>query len=143
MNAIATKFQVTVAAAAVAATTALTPVVANAAPVDLQVPAAPVSQVVGELPQAPGDFLWFVQVTSLQATGSIIRARTAYLDSRAQKLQAYAALNPNTFFGRWAAAAAERLIERRNAYGSLSFSACRGGTGISVGPYGTVSAGPC
>ncbi|MEZ0342939.1 hypothetical protein ACAG25_23520 [Mycobacterium sp. pV006] len=143
MNAIATKFQVTVAAAAVAATTALAPVVANAAPANVHVPAAPVSQMVGELPQAPGDFLWFVQVASLQNIGTIIRARSARLDSRAQRLQAYAALNPDTFFGRWAAAAADRLIAQRNAYGQLNFSACRGGTGIAVGPYGTVTAGPC
>lgn len=143
MNAIATKMQIAVASAALAAGTALAPTVANAAPVDVQVPAAPVAQMVGELPQAPGDFLWMMQVSSLQAVGSIVRARVARLDSRAQRLEAYAVLNPDSFFGRWAASAAQRLRDQQAAYGNLSFSACRGGTGIVVGPYGTVTAGPC
>lgn len=142
MNAIATKIQVTAAAAAIAATTALAPVVANAAPA-VQVPAAPVSQVVGELPQAPGDLLYWGQVASLQFVASQIRFRSFILDSRAQRLQAYATLHPDTFFGRWAAAAAVRLEARRAAYGDISFSACRNGTGLQVGPYGTVTAGPC
>ncbi|MGE2728588.1 hypothetical protein ACQI4F_03850 [Mycolicibacterium vaccae] len=143
MNAIATKIKVSTAAVAMAATAAFAPVAANAAPA-VQVPAAPaVQQVVGQLPEAPGDFLFYTQVASLQVVASIIRFRSFSLESRAQRLQAYANLNPNTFFGRLAAQTAERLITRRNALGQISFSACRDGRGISVGPYGTVTGGAC
>ncbi|UXA19282.1 hypothetical protein [Mycobacterium sp. SMC-4] len=142
MNALATKFQVGAAAVALAATTALAPVVASAAPA-VQVPAAPVAQAVGELPQAPGDLLFFSQVASLQFIASNIRFRSFTLESRATRLQAYANLYPGTFFGNWAAATAERLLERRAYYGNVSFSACRGGSGIVVGPYGSVTGGPC
>lgn len=142
MNAIATKFQVSAAAVAVAAAATFAPVAANAAPA-VSVPTAPVHQLVGDLAQAPGDLAFAFQVTSLQVIASGIRFRSYSLDSRAQRLQAYAALHPGTFFGNLAAARAQSLLERRAALGDISFSACRGGTGIAVGPYGTVTAGPC
>lgn len=142
MNTVATRFQVTMAGAAVAAAAVFTPIAANAAPA-VQLPAAPVSQMVGNIAEAPGDFLYATQVASLQLVGGVIRFRSFALDSRAQRLQAYATLHPGTFFGQQAAATAQRLLQRRAAFGDTSYSACRGGTGIKVGPYGTVTAGPC
>ncbi len=142
MNAIATKFQVTAAALAVGATAAFfAPIAANAAPA-VQVPTAPVHQMVGDLAEAPGDFLFYTQVISLQIIASNIRWRSSSLEGRAQSLQVYAANNPGTFFGQLAAARAQTLLERRAALGALTFSACKGDKGIQVGPYGTVDGGP-
>jgi hypothetical protein len=56
MNAIATKFQVGAAAFAVAAATTLIPVAAQAAP-QISAPTAPVTQVLGNLPEI--SFFWF------------------------------------------------------------------------------------
>lgn len=142
MNAIATKFKVTAAALALGAGAALTPAVAHSAPA-VQVPAAPVQQVVGGVAEAPGDFIYYSRVVSLQVLAANIRFTSAVLESRANRLQAYAAAYPNTLFGQWAAQAAQRTLERRAAYGALTFSACRGDSGIQVGPYGTVTSGPC
>ncbi|MGE2736475.1 hypothetical protein [Mycolicibacterium vaccae] len=142
MSAIATKFKVTTAALAVGASAAFTPVVASAAPAT-PVPAAPVQQVVGSVSEAPGDFFYYASVISLQIAASSIRFRSAVLDNRAERLRTYAARFPDTAFGRWAAAAAVRVEQRRAAYGAISFSACRDGQGVSVGPYGTVTRGAC
>lgn len=142
MNAIATKFKVGTAAVAIAAGAAFAPAAANAAPA-VQVPAAPVQQVAGDLQQAPGDLLYFFQVVSLQVVATNYRFASFVLESRAERLQAYAAAFPNTFFGRMAAASAERLTDRRARLGELNLSVCRDGSGISVGPYGTVTSGSC
>ncbi len=143
MNAIATKCQVTVAALAVGgAAAAFAPVAANAAPA-VQVPAAPVQQVAGDFAEAPGDFLFFSKVVSLQLIASNIRFRSGVLERKTTRLEAYAAANPGTFFGQLAAARAARLDARRTALGALTFSACKDGVGIIVGPYGTVSQGAC
>lgn len=142
MKAITTKIQVSAAAAAIAAGAAFAPAAATAAPA-VQVPAAPVQQMVGGVSEAPGDLLYYSQVISLQVVAANIRFRSFVLDSRAQRLAAYAARYPDTAFGRWAAAASERLQQRRAAYGDISFAACRGNSGISVGPYGTITTGPC
>lgn len=140
MSAIKTRLRVTAAAAAIGAATVLTPVTASAAPV-APAPAAPVQQVVGGVSEAPGDFLYYSRVISLQLVASSIRFNSAILEARALRLQQYADRYPNTFFGRWAAAAAERTIARYNAYGEFNLSACRGSEGIQVGPYGVVSRG--
>lgn len=142
MNAIATRFQVTAAALAVGATTIFAPIAANAAP-SVQIPAAPVNVVASDLAQAPGDFGYFLQVASLQAYARQIAFRSASLDRRATRLAAYATANPGTFFGMQAAAAAQRLTATRASLGDISLSICRGGTGVSVGPYGAVTSGPC
>ncbi|BBX18012.1 hypothetical protein CRI77_15275 [Mycolicibacterium duvalii] len=138
MNAIKTKLQVTAAAAAIAAGAAFAPGAAHAAPA-VQAPAAPVQQVAGGVSEAPGDLLFYSRVISLQIAAANIRFRSFILESRAERLQAYADRYPGTAFGEWAAAAAQRTLERRAAYGQLSFSACRGDSGIQVGPYGTVT----
>lgn len=140
MNAVVKKLQVGVAAFAVGASAAFTPAVANAAPA-VQVPTAPVQQVAGGVAEAPGDLLFYSRVISLQIVAANIRFRSNILESRAQRLQAYADKYPGTAFGEWAAAAAQRTLERRAAFGQLSFTACRGDSGIQVGPYGTVTSG--
>ena len=80
MNAIATKFQVGAAALAVGASAAFVPVAANAAPA-MPAPAAPVHQVVGDLAAAPGDFIWFFQVTSVQLAATFTRSATFWTDT--------------------------------------------------------------
>ncbi|KRE33806.1 hypothetical protein ASG82_22375 [Mycobacterium sp. Soil538] len=142
MNAISTKLNVTAAALAVAATGALAPIAANAAPA-VSLPTAPVHQMVGDLAQSPGDLLYAGQVLSLQVLASNIRFRSTSLDRRATRLEAYAAAHPDSFFGQQAAATAARLRDRRADYGDISFTACRNGSGVAVGPYGTFTSGPC
>lgn len=87
MNAIAAKCQVTVAALAVGAAAAFAPVAANAAPA-VQLPAAPVQQVVGDLAEAPGDFLFFSQVVSLQVAAASIRFRSYLQETLSANLPA-------------------------------------------------------
>lgn len=142
MASVATKLQVAAAAAAVSVSAVFATGAANAAP-QLELPTAPVSQVVGDFAQAPGDLLYFSQVISIQAAGSSIRFRTGVLERRATRLEAYAARYPDTFFGRAAAQAAERARAERARLGSITLSACRGGEGIAMGPYGTVTRGAC
>ncbi|PRC46016.1 hypothetical protein C6A85_92235 [Mycobacterium sp. ITM-2017-0098] len=115
---------------------------ANAAP-QVALPAAPVTQITGDFAQAPGDLLYFGQVMSIQMAGSSIRFRSSVLESRATRLEAYAARYPDTFFGRAAAQAAERARAERARLGSITLSACRDGEGIAMGPYGTVTRGAC
>lgn len=142
MNAISTKLNVTAAVVAIGTTAALMPIAANAAPA-VPLPTVPVNQVVGGIAEAPGDLIYASQVLSLQVLAANIRARSASLDRRATRLEAYAAAHPDTYFGQRAAATAERLRDRRADFGDISFTACRGGTGLAVGPYGTVTEGPC
>jgi hypothetical protein len=126
----------------VAATAVLAPVAAQAAPA-VQIPAAPAHQLVGDLAQSPADFLYMAQVASIQAIAAQIRFRSDFLEKRATRLEEYAAAHPGTFFGDRAATSAARQRALRAQYGGLSFSACNGGTGIKLGPYGSVTTGPC
>ncbi|WP_140690667.1 hypothetical protein [Mycolicibacterium hodleri] len=142
MNSVATKFQVTAAAAALAATAVISPIAANAAPA-VQFSTAPVSHLVGDFREGPAELIYFGQVTSIQLAGLTIRRRSAALNRSVNRLESYAAAHPGTFFGNSAAQAAARKRARLAEYGKLSFSACNGGTGISLGPYGTVTSGPC
>ncbi|AFM17728.1 hypothetical protein Mycch_2974 [Mycolicibacterium chubuense NBB4] len=109
----------------------------------MQIPAAPAHQLVGDLAQSPADAIYFGQVVSIQVIGAQIRFRSSVLDKRATRLEAYAAAHEGTFFGDLAASAAARQRAQRAQYGSLSFSACNGGTGVKLGPYGSVTEGPC
>jgi len=142
MNTVATRFQVTAAAAVVAAAAALAPIVAHAAPA-VQLPTAPVHQLVGDFAQGPADRIFARQVRSIQFIGATIRIRTDGLERRATRLEEYAAANPDSFFGQQAAERAARLQDRRAEYGTLAFSICNGGTGVALGPYGSVTEGPC
>lgn len=142
MNAIATKFQTSAAALAVGATVALSPVAANAAPA-VQVPAAPVHQVVGSVAEAPGDFIWFFQVTSVQIAATLTRSATFWTDTAIARYEARLTRNPNSIFAGYYQRRIAALQERRAAYGQLNYSVCRDGQGISAGPYGTVTRGSC
>lgn len=142
MTTVAKRFQVTAAAAAVAAGAAFAPVAANAAPA-VQFSAAPVHQLVGDLREAPGDFAYFTQAASIQVIGFQFRLRSASLNRQITRLDAYAAANPGTFFGNLAAQASARKSSRLASIGQITLSACNGGTGIAMGPYGTVTSGPC
>lgn len=142
MSTVAKRFQVTAAAAAVAAGAAFAPVAANAAPA-VQFSAAPVHQLVGDLREGPGDFAYFTQAVSIQVIGVSFRLRSATLSKQITRLEAYAAAHPGTFFGNMAAQAAARKQNRLNSIGEITLSACNGGTGISMAPYGHVTSGPC
>ncbi|NVN52776.1 hypothetical protein [Mycolicibacterium hippocampi] len=141
MTAITTKFQVGAAAVAIAATTAFAPAAANAAPA-VEIPAAPV-QIAGDLPQAPGDFIWFFQVTSVQIAASLTRTATHWTDTTIARYESRLARNPDSIFASFWENRIEQLEVRRAAFGELSFSVCRDGQGISAGPYGTVTRGAC
>lgn len=141
MNAIATKFQVGAAALALGASAAFVPAVANAAPA-VPAPAAPV-QIVGDLPQAPGDFIWFWQVTSVQIAATMTRSATFWTDTTISIYEAKLARNPDSIFAPFYNNRIAQLNVQRAAFGALSLSACRDGEGISAGPYGTVTRGAC
>ncbi|WP_137145423.1 hypothetical protein [Mycolicibacterium sp. CR10] len=138
---VGTKFQVGTAACAIAAAAALAPVAANAAPT-VEVPAAP-AQVVGNFAQAPGDFTWFFQVTSVQLAASFTRTATFWTDSAIARYEAALANKPTSIFASFWQSRITALNVQRAAYGKLSFSVCRDGQGISAGPYGTVTRGAC
>ena len=140
MNAIATKFQVGAAALAIGATAAFAPVAANATPA-VQVPAAPVQIV--DVPQAPGDFIWFFQVTSVQLAATFTRSATFWTDTAIARYEAALVKRPDSIFAPFWQNRMAQLQVQRAAFGQLSLSACRNGQGISAGPYGTVTSGPC
>lgn len=142
MSTIGTKFQVGTAACAVAAAAVFTPVAANAVPA-VQVPAAPVHEVVSNLAQAPGDFIWFYQVTSVQVAASLARTATFWTDSAIARYESRLARNPDSIFASFYQQRITALKERRAEYGKLSYSVCRDGQGVSAGPYGTITRGPC
>ncbi|ORB30640.1 hypothetical protein [Mycolicibacterium parafortuitum] len=138
MNAIATKFKVGAAAVAVAATTAVAPVAANAAPA-VQLPAAPVMSDLAQQPQ--GLFGVFV----VQFTGAVTRTSTYWTRITITNYQSLLEANPNSIFAPlW-----ERRVERLNAqlarYGEVEMSACAGGRSYSIvaGAYGGVTQGTC
>lgn len=142
MNAIATKFQVGAAALALGASAAFAPVAANAAPA-VQVPAAPVHQVIGNVAEAPGDFIWFFQVSSVQIAATMTRSATFWTDTTISIYEAKLARNPDSIFAPFYENRIAQLNVQRAAFGALSISACRDGEGISAGPYGTVTRGAC
>lgn len=141
MTAITTKFQVGAAALAIGAAAAFVPVAANAAPV-VQLPAAPV-QIAGDLPQAPGDFIWFFQVTSVQLAATFTRSATFWTDTAIARYEAALARHPDSFFATGWQTRIGQLQAQRAAFGQLNFSVCRNGQGVTAGPYGTVTRGAC
>ncbi len=141
MNAIATKFKVSAAALAVGAAGAFAPVAANAAPA-VEVPAAPV-QVVGNLAQAPGDFIWFFQVSSLQIAAAATRTVTFWTDITISIYEAKLEANPDSVFASFYERRLEQLATQKAAIGEATFSVCRDGEGYAAGPYGTVTQGSC
>lgn len=142
MTGIATKFQVGAAALAIGASAAFVPATASAAP-DVSLPAAPVNQVVGDLAQAPGDFIWFFQVTSVQIAATMTRSATFWTDTTISIYEAKLARNPDSIFAPFYERRIEQLQTQRAAFGALNFSVCRDGEGYSAGPYGTVTRGAC
>ncbi|ORV91732.1 hypothetical protein [Mycolicibacterium iranicum] len=140
MNAIATKFQVTAAAAAVAAGTALVPVAANAAPA-VQLPAAPV-QVMGDIAAQPQGL---VGVFVVQFTGIVTRTSTYFTRLTILNYESLLEANPDSIFAPFWEARIERLNERLATYGEVEISACFGGTSYSIvaGSYGGVTRGAC
>lgn len=141
MNAIATKFQVGAAALALGTSAAFVPVAANAAPA-VQVPAAPV-QVMGDLAQAPGDFIWFFQVSSLQLSAAAIRTTTFWTDLTISIYEDKLERNPDSIFAPFYERRLEQLATQRAYIGATTFSVCRDGGGYAAGPYGTVTQGSC
>ena len=133
MNAIATKLQVTAAAAAIAAGAAFAPAVSNAAPA-VQISAAPVETTIANLAEAPGDFTWWFQVTSVQIAASLTRFGTYWADSQIARYEADLTRNPNSIFAGYWQRRIDQLETRRAAFGQLSLSACRDGQGIVAAP---------
>lgn len=142
MNAIATKFQVAAAATAMAGAAVFAPIAANAAPA-VQISAAPVQQAAGNLAQAPGDFIWYLQVSSLQNTSFLTRSAVFWTDTAINNYEARLARNPSSPFAAYYQRRIDALQERRAQYGQVSASICRNGQGVSVGPYGTFTRGAC
>ncbi|TRW80458.1 hypothetical protein FK535_19110 [Mycolicibacterium sp. 018/SC-01/001] len=139
MTTIATKFQVTAAAAAVAAGAAFAPVAANAAPA-ISIPAAPSF---ADLPLQPKGPVYIVTATSIQLISVFLKQSAASQDRRADRLEAYAAAHPDTFFGNLAAARAAQLRENQAVTNGIQFSVCLNGNSVGIGPYGTYTTGSC
>lgn len=137
MTTIATKFQVTAAAAAMAAGAAFAPVAAQAAP-QIQFPTAPFT--VQNISEGP---VYVVAATSLQLYSVFLKQSAASQDRRADRLEAYAAAHPTTFFGQLAAARAAQLRENQAVTNGISFDICLNGQSAAVGPYGTFTKGAC
>lgn len=139
MTTVATKFQVTAAAAALAVGAAFAPVAANAAPA-IQLPAAPSF---ADLPAQPKGPVYIVTATSLQLISVWLDQSAKSQDRRATRLEAFAAANPDSFFGQLAAARAAKLRENEAISRGVKFDVCLGGNSVGIGPYGTVSTGSC
>ena len=142
MNAIATKFQVGAAALALGATAAFAPVAANAAPA-AEIPAAPMHAVIDNAAQAPGDFIWFFQVRSVQLAATFTRSATFWTDTAIASYEGALARRPDSIFAPFWQNRIAQLNVQRAAFGELSMSACRDGQGVSAGPYGTFTRGAC
>ncbi|WP_163719593.1 hypothetical protein [Mycolicibacterium psychrotolerans] len=139
MTTVATKFQVTAAAAALAVGAAFAPVAANAAPA-IQLPAAPSF---ADLPAQPKGPVYIVTATSLQLISIVLDQSARLQNIRATRLEAYAAAHPDTFFGRIAAARAERLRKMEEISRGFKLDVCLAGNSVGVGPYGTITQGSC
>lgn len=144
MSAMATKLKVSAAAVAVGATAAIAPVAANAAPA-VQIPAAPVHQVIGDLPeQGPLTNLWyFGQSVSIQAAGFVIRINSAINLNRMNFWQDLADDFPDTFLGDFAQAQADRHSQYLENLSMVSAEAGNGVICTTMGAYGAVTTGPC
>lgn len=140
MNAIATKFQVTAAAAVIAAGTALVPVAANAAPA-VELPAAPV-QVMGDIAAQPQGL---IGVFVVQFTGVVTRTSTWWTRMTINNYQSLLEANPDSIFAPFYESRIERLNQQLASYGEVEMSACAGGTSYSIvaGSYGGVTRGAC
>lgn len=138
MNAIATKFKVTAAAAAIAASAAVAPVAANAAPA-VELPAAPA---IGHLAEQPaGLFGVFV----VQFTGAVTRTSTYWTRITITNYQSLLEANPNSIFAPFYQARIERLNAQLERYSEVSMTSCFAGrsTSIVAGSYGGVTTGTC
>lgn len=140
MNAITTKLQVTVAAAAIAASTALVPVAANAAPA-VELPAAPV-QVMGDIAAQPQGLLG---VFVVQFTGAVTRTSTWWTRITITNYQGLLEANPSSIFAPFWQSRINRLNQQLARYGEVTASACAGGTSYNIvaGSYGGVTRGSC
>ncbi|ADU00743.1 hypothetical protein [Mycolicibacterium gilvum] len=138
MNAIATKFKVTAAAAAIAASAAVAPVAANAAPA-VELPAAPA---IGHLAEQPaGLFGVFV----VQFTGAVTRTSTYWTRLTILNYQSKLEARPDSIFAPFYQARIERLNAQLARYGEVEMTSCVGGrsTSIVAGSYGGVTRGTC
>lgn len=140
MNAITTKLQVTVAAAAIAASTALVPVAANAAPA-VEIPAAPV-QVMGDIAAQPQGLLG---VFVVQFTGAVTRTSTYWTRFTILNYESLLEARPDSVFAPFWQSRINRLNQQLARYGEVTASACLGGTSYSIvaGSYGGVTRGAC
>lgn len=138
MNAIATKFKVTAAAAAIAASAAIAPVAANAAPA-VELPAAPA---IGQLAEQPaGLFGVFV----VQFTGAVTRTSTYWTRQTILNYQSLLEARPQSIFAPFYQARIDRLNAQLARYGEVSMTSCVGGrsTSIVAGSYGGITNGTC
>lgn len=144
MSAIATKLKVGTAAVALGATAGFAPVAANAAPA-VQVPAAPVHQLIGDLPeQGPlTNLIYFGQSISIQAAGFVIRVNSAINLNRRTFWQDLADDFPGTFLGDFAQSQADRHTQYLANLEAVTFEAGNGTTCTTMGAYGAVTTGPC
>lgn len=141
MNAIATKFQVAAAAAAVGAAVVVAPVAANATPA-VQFQTAPVNQFVGDFAQQPqGLFGVFV----VQFTGVVTRTSTYWTRFTILNYESKLEANPDSIFAPFWQARVNALNARLATYGEVEMSACAGGTSYNIvpGSYGAVTQGVC
>ncbi|PRC41348.1 hypothetical protein C6A85_000000116095 [Mycobacterium sp. ITM-2017-0098] len=141
MNAIATKFQVTAAAAAVGAAAVLAPVAANATPA-VQFQTAPVTQFAGDFAQQPSGLLG---VFVVQFTGAVTRTSTYWTRFTILNYESLLEAHPDSIFAPFWEARVETLNERLATYGQVEMSACAGGTSYNIvaGSYGGVTTGAC
>jgi hypothetical protein len=139
MSTIATNFKVGAAAAAIAATTAITPAVVNAQPATMpSMPTAPVTQVLDNVALSPVANLaqdvnwnWFYHRTNATRTARTATSAAAVGTLAATPIFTFEPLAYipgflRPFFG--------------PILNSFNFSACFGGFGIKIGPYGRVTA---
>lgn len=141
MNAIATKFQVGAATALVAAGAAFAPVAANAAPA-VELPAAPVSHVIGDLAQQPNGLFG---VFSVQFTGVVTRTSTYWTRFTILNYQSKLEANPDSIFASFYQRRIDQLNAQLTRYGQVTATACFNGrsTSIVAGSYGAVTTGAC
>lgn len=138
MNAIATKFKVTAAAAAIAATAAVAPVAANAAPA-VELPAAPTF---GQLAEQPNGLFG---VFLVQFTGAVTRTSTYWTRITVLNYQSLLEANPDSIFAPFYERRLEQLNAQLERYASVTATACFNGrsTSIVAGAYGNVTTGTC
>jgi hypothetical protein len=150
MSAIATKFQATVAAAAVATAVAVAPIAAHATP-NIQIPAAPVTYALdhtfalspalgagntlqqtvpfGTAPLDPfNDLIVLLTTAALNVVSAFVIQPAAFV------AQAIAGISQGV------SNASQAFV---NALGHINLQFCIGGTSIKIGPYGKTTTGTC